>query len=104
MIWLVWLRVTPLPGCKVTPESGSDALECALEAEAKQELRAILDEALRPHRYRVGELEACVPFDPGAWDERNDPDARVRSAAASAQRRGGVHFASFGQLPPRAGS
>jgi hypothetical protein len=101
MIWLVWLRVAPLPGCKVTPESGADTLECALEAEAKEDVRTLLDRALHPHRQRVAELEACIPFDPSAWNDRNDPDARVRNAAAAAREKGGVQFASFGQEPAR---
>lgn len=102
MIWLIWLRVAGFPGCKVTPATGSDALECALSADAPHDLGAILDAALRPHRYRVGELEACVAFEPDAWDDRNDPDGRVRAAAAAAREQGGVHFASFGRAPPDA--
>lgn len=100
MIWLVWLRVAPLPGCKVTPESGADTLECALEADAREDVRALLDEALHQHRQRVAELEACIPFEPAKWNDRNDPDSRVRSAAAAASKRGGVHFAWFGRNAP----
>ena len=102
MILLVWLRVEPLPGCKVTPEGGADTLECALEADGLREVHALLDAALHRHRQRVRELEACIEFDPAAWDEHNDPDARVRSAAAAARERGGVQFASFGLEPPAA--
>jgi len=93
MTWLVWLRAAPLPGCKVTPESGTDVLECALEADAKADVRALLDAALHPHRYRVCELESCIALEPSAWNEHNDPGARVRNAAAAARERGGVHFA-----------
>jgi hypothetical protein len=101
VIWLVWLRVAPLPGCKVTPESGADTLECALEAESAADVREILDHALHRHRHRVDGIEACVAFDPGAWNDANDPDARVRNAAAAVARDGGgVHFASFGRAPP----
>ncbi|MEX2205548.1 MAG: hypothetical protein WEF50_04895 [Myxococcota bacterium] len=100
MIWLVWLRVAPLPGCKVTPENGADTLEGALDAESREDVRALLDRALQRHRQSVAELEACIPFEPPAWNDRNDPDARVRNAAAAARAQGGVHFASFGRAPP----
>ena len=100
MIWLVWLRVAPLPGCKVTPEHGADTLECALEAGAEEDVRALLDGALHRHRQSVAELEACIAFEPAAWNDRNDPDARVRNAAAAAREQGGVQFASFGRKPP----
>lgn len=101
MIWLVWLRVAPLPGCKVTPESDADTLECALDADSGEDVRGLLDRALHRHRQSVAELEACIPFDPSAWHDRNDPDARVRDAAAAAREQGGVHFASFGRAPPQ---
>ena len=99
MTWLVWLRVAPLPGCKVTPESGADTLECALEADAPDDVRALLDAVLRPNRYRVAEIEACVRFDPLDWHSENDPDGRVRAAASAAREQGGVQFASFGRKP-----
>ncbi len=100
MIFLVWLRVAPLPGCKVTPESGDDALECALEVDAPECVLERLDAALHRHRQRVRELEACVPFEPEKWTDANDPGARVRSAAAAVRAGGGVQFASFGRKPP----
>ncbi|MGH9886453.1 MAG: hypothetical protein ACREBE_13040 [bacterium] len=99
MIWLVWLHVAPLPGCKTAPESGDPALECAVRAETVAEVREALDTALRKHRYRVDEVEACVPFDPAHWDDAADPDGRVRAAAAAALGQGRVHFASFGRAP-----
>jgi hypothetical protein len=101
VIWLVWLRIAPLPGCKVTPEHGADTMECALEAEARDDVRMLLDRALHHHRQRVAELEACIAFEPADWTDRSDPDARVRNAAAAAREQGGVHFASFGKPPPR---
>lgn len=105
MIWLVWLRVAVLPGCKVSSEGGEPALECALSAPRSgelwpDELREALDAALLSHRYRVAEIEACVRFEPRDWHEGNDPDCRVRAAAAAASKKGGVHFASFGCRPP----
>jgi hypothetical protein len=105
VIWLVWLRVAVLPGCKVTPDGGEPALECALSVPRPGELppgelREALDAALRSHRYRVDEIEACVRFEPRDWHEGNDPDGRVRAAAAAASSQGGVRFASFGCRPP----
>jgi hypothetical protein len=105
VIWLVWLRVAALPGCKVTPDGAEPALECALSAPTSRELpsgelRETLDAALRSHRYRVAEIEACLRFDPRDWHEANDRDGRVRAAAAAASTKGGVHFASFGRRPP----
>jgi len=100
VIWLVWLRFAPLPGCKVTPEGGEPVLECALSAATAGEVRETLDGALRSHRYRVAEIEACVQFDPRAWHAGNDPDGRVRAAAAAVSSHAGVHFASFGRGPP----
>jgi len=100
MIWLVWLRVAPLPGCKVTPESGEPALECAVEAETAAGVREVLDTALRRHRHRVDAIEACVAFDPAFWNDASDPEGRVRAAAAEVRERGGVHFASFGRSSP----
>jgi hypothetical protein len=100
VIFLVWLRVAPLPGCKVTPESGDDALECALVADAPERVREQIDAALHRHRQRVRELEACIPFEPEKWNDLNDPGSRVRDAAAAVRERGGVQFASFGQKAP----
>ena len=100
MVWLVWLRVESLPGCRQVPQDGSDELECALELERVDELRATLDEALRPHRHRVAEIQARLAFEATDWDERSDPESRVRAAAAAARERGGVQFASFGCAPP----
>ena len=100
VIWLVWLRVESLPGCRQVPQDGSDERECALELERVEELRAILDEALRPHRHRVAEIQARVAFRATDWDERSDPESRVRAAAAAAIERGGVQFTSFGCAPP----
>lgn len=100
MVWLVWLHVAPLPGCKVTPESGEPALECAVRAETPGDVHEALDTALRKHRYRVDEIEACVAFDPARWDDASDPDGRVRAAAAAAREQGGVQFASFGRASP----
>jgi hypothetical protein len=100
MVWLVWLRVAPLPGCKVTPETGDPALECAVRADTAADVRPALDTALRRSRHRVDEIEACVAFDPASWDDANDPDGRVRTAAAAAREQGGVHFTSFGRGAP----
>lgn len=100
MVWLVWLRVESLPGCRQVPLDGSDELECALELAQVDGLRAALDEALRPHRHRVAEIEARLAFRAADWDDRSDPESRVRAAAAAARERGGVHFASFGCRPP----
>jgi hypothetical protein len=102
MVWLVWLHVAPLPGCKTTPESGDPALECAVRAGTAEEARAALDTALRRHRYRVDGIEALVAFDPAGWNDATDPDRRVRSAAAAALEKGGVQFASFGRAAPAA--
>jgi hypothetical protein len=100
MVWLVWLHVAPLPGCKMTPESGDPALECAVRAETEAEAREALDTTLRRHRYRVDAIEAFLPFDPARWDDASDPDGRVRAAASAARERGGVQFASFGRASP----
>ncbi len=100
MIFLVWLRVAALPGCKVMPESGADTLECALEAETPEDVRALLDDALHRHRQSVAELEACIEFRPSDWNDANDPGRRIRKTASAAREHGGVHFASFGQKPP----
>ena len=100
MVWLVWLRVESLPGCRQVPQDGSDELECALELGHVDELRSTLDEALRPHRQRVAEIEAQLAFQATDWDDRSDPESRVRAAAAAARERGGVQFTSFGCAPP----
>ncbi len=99
MIYLVWLRVAPLPGCKVVPDAADDALECALEAAAPERVPALLNDALHRHRQQVRELEACIPFEPDAWTDANDPDSRVRRAAEAVRTKGGVQFASFGRKP-----
>ncbi len=101
MIFLVWLRIAPLPGCKVTPAAGDNALECAVWASSRAEVPEVLEAALHHHRYRLDELEACVEFDPAAWDARTDPDGRVRAAVDAARARRGVEFASLGRVPDR---
>ncbi len=105
MVWLIWLRVAPLPGCRVTPADGEPSLECALARPGPgelrpTELREALDAALQSYRQRVDEIEACVAFEPRDWHGANDPDGRVRAAAAAASASAGVHFASFGCRPP----
>lgn len=100
MIWLVWLRVEPLPGCKVVPESFDPRLECALEAASANEVPAALDLALARHRQRVAEIEACVPFVADHWPDAEDPEGRVRAAARAARDSGRPQFASFGRMPP----
>ena len=101
-IWLVWLRIEPLPGCKVVPESFDPRLECALPAASPEEVHAALDRALARHRQRVAEIEACVPFREGEWSDANDPDRRVRDAARAARARAAAQFAAFGCPPPAA--
>jgi len=100
VVWLVWIRVESLPGCRQVPQPGSDELECALELEHEEKLRATLDEALRPHRHRVAEIQAKLAFRATDWDDRSDPESRVRAAAAAAIARGGVQFTWFGCAPP----
>jgi hypothetical protein len=103
VIWLVWLRVEPLPGCKVVPESFDPSLECALPAARAEDVPAALDRALARHRQRVAEIEACIPFDAARWSDANDPDGRVRAAAREALASGAPRFASFGRRPPARG-
>lgn len=98
--WLVWLRVEPLPGCKVVPESFDPSLECALCAASAAEVPAALDRALARHRQRVAEIEACVAFDEREWNDANDPEGRIREAARAARDSGLPRFASFGRTPP----
>jgi hypothetical protein len=100
VIWLVWLRVEPLPGCKVVPESFDASLECALPAGSADDVRAALDFALARHRQRVAEIEACMAFDARDWDDANDPECRIRDAARAARDAGAPRFASFGRMPP----
>lgn len=100
VIWLVWLRVAPLPGCKVLPESFDPRLECALPVERAAEVPAALAAALAPHRQAVAEIEACIAYDARAWSDANDPEGRVRGVARAAQRSGRAEFASFGMPPP----
>ena len=100
MIWLVWLRVEPLPGCKVVPESFDPSLECALPAPSAADVPAALDLALARHRQRVAEIEACVLFEARDWNDANDPERRVREAARAAREAGAPRFVSFGLMPP----
>jgi hypothetical protein len=99
-IWLVWLRVEPLPGCKVVPEAFDPRLECALPAAGEADVPAALDAALARHRQRVAEIEACVAYREQDWSDANDPERRVRDAAEVARASGAARFASFGLMPP----
>jgi hypothetical protein len=93
VIFLVWLRIAPLPGCKVIPDAGANTLECVVSAADASDVARVLEAALHPHRYRLDTLEACVPYEP------TDGDPRVHDAAASLAGKTGAVFLSLGPVP-----
>lgn len=99
MVFLIWMRIAPLPGCKVIPDGGANTLECVLSADGEADVRGVLDAALRKHRYRLETVEACVAFEPKDWHEHRDPQHAVRDAVESLRDRSGAVFVSLGPVP-----
>lgn len=99
MVFLVWMRIAPLPGCKVIPDAGANTLEGVVSAATEADVPRVLEAALRHHRYRLDALEACLSYQPKEWDRLRDPDRRVRDAAASLDGRSGAVFVSLGPAP-----
>jgi hypothetical protein len=99
VIFLVWMRIAPLPGCKMIPDAGADTLESVLSAGTESDVPRVLEGALQRHRYRLETLEACIAYDPNDWDDRRDPERRVRDAAELLRGKSGAVFVSLGPAP-----
>ncbi len=105
MVYLIWLSVAPLAGCRVVPQEFDPRLECSVSADSPESARELLEIALARDRYGIDAIEACVAYEAGSWGEAEDPGGAIRAAAAAAERSESPVFASFGRGPrPSTGS
>jgi hypothetical protein len=99
VVFLAWLSVAPLPGCRAPGAPEQAELECAVWAEARGEVEAILQRTLRSHRLQLAKLQSCAPYRHEDWEGARDPQGRVRELARRAAATRAPAYGSFGCGP-----
>jgi hypothetical protein len=93
-IWIVYLEVRGTRRSAL-PASAGAFVECYTPAESADDAILLARQALEQDGYRVvGEVES-ITFEAEAWDDENDPDGQVRTAASAARREGCLQYGPF---------
>jgi hypothetical protein len=93
-IWIVYVEVRGTAASALPPTSGA-FVECYVPADTPEDASALARTALMDDGYTIhGDVE-CISFDHDAWDDENDPDRGVRTAAALAESQRSLQYGPF---------